>query len=153
MEYTPSEVIGMIKTYKKDQETYERLKAEFNIGVTTGVDAPKYGIEASMPGTNSISDPTHNMAISLMNDPQIIKNMERKIKFINDRSIRLYKDQHMQVFVLRINGYVSKHIGETIGVTRTRVQNIINEIAQLMCKSEEEYILYCNKKGIKPKFN
>lgn len=151
MQYTPSKVMGLMKDFKKDLEIYERVKEDFKIGVPTGASAPKYGIEAAMPSGNGTSDPTFQTAQSLMENPKIIRDLRANIEFISERSKRIYKPQHQIVFTLRIQGCTCKYIADKIGnIGVSRVSNILNEIAQLMCKSDEEYKLYCKKNKITP---
>lgn len=146
--YEPKQVINMLKTYNDDVHTLKCLVEEYNDSMEPGADAMAYGTDAIMPKGNSISDPTFKKAKRLMKNNNVIHNLEQKIAFIDNNAYKLHKDQHIIVFALRIQGHTCQYIADTLRVKRTRVQNIINEIAQVMCKSNEEYKQYKQKHDI-----
>ncbi|ATH60207.1 hypothetical protein [Staphylococcus nepalensis] len=148
MIYEPKQVINMLKTYNDDVHTLKCLVEEYNDSMEPGADAMAYGTDAIMPKGNSISDPTFKKAKRLMKNNNVIHNLEQKIAFIDNNAYKLHKDQHIIVFALRIQGHTCQYIADTLRVKRTRVQNIINEIAQVMCKSNEEYKQYKQKHDI-----
>ena len=148
MIYEPKQVINMLKTYNDDVHTLQCLVEEYNNGVETGAGAMAYGEDAMMPKGNGVSDPTFKKAKQLMRSNNVIQNLEQKIAFVDNNSYKLHKDQHIIVFALRIQGHTCQYIADTVSVKRTRVQNIINEIAQIMCKSDEEYKQYKQKHDI-----
>ncbi|MEB5628454.1 hypothetical protein [Staphylococcus capitis] len=151
MEYTPKEVIGMLRTYSKDVEMRDRLKREYEADRnTTSVSAAQYGIESIMPRGNGVSNPTQRAAEHLLIQDGALRRVQKKIDFVDERSKRIHKNQHIVTLVLRTEGYTCQYIANILDVKRTRVQNIINEMAQLMCKDDEEYRIYCNKKKIAP---
>lgn len=151
MSYTPKQVITMIKEYDDNIKLYNRLVREQNEDrEQIGVQASKFGIESTMPHANTISNPTQKAAERLLIKDGTIERTKKKIDFIDKRSKRIHKNQHIVAIALRTQGFTSKYIGRILEVGRTRVQNIINEAAQLMCKNEEEYKLYCAKKKITP---
>lgn len=150
-EYTPKDVIGMLRTYSKDVEMRDRLTHECEQERnTSSVGSAQYGIESTMPHGNGISNPTQKAAEQLLLKDGALKRVQAKIDFIDERSKRVHKNQHIVTLVLRTEGYTCQYIANILNVKRTRVQNIINEMAQLMCKNDEEYRLYCAKKNIKP---
>lgn len=151
MSYKPKEVITMIKDYEENVRLYNRLMREQNEDrEQIGVQASKFGIESTMPHANTISNPTQKAAERLLIKEGMIERTKKKIDFIDKRSKRIHKNQHIVTIALRTQGFTSAHIGRILDVSRTRVQNIVNEVAQLMCKNEEEYKLYCAKKNITP---
>lgn len=154
MEYTPKEVITMIREYNENLNFYRTLMAEqMNDREYVTISAAQYGEESIMPRADTISNPTHKAAERLLLQDGTLQRTARKLEFIDERSKRIHKNQHIVTFALRTQGYTCEYIGGILNVKRTRVQNIINEIAQLMCKDEEEYRLYCKKKKINPIFN
>lgn len=146
--YEPKQVINMLKTYHDDVHTLKCLVEEYNDSMEPGAGAMTYGTDAMMPKGNGISDPTFLKAKKLMKNNNVIHNLEQKIAFIDNNAYKLHKDQHIIVFALRIQGHTCQYIAGTLRVQRTRVQNIINEIAQVMCKSDEEYRQYKEKHDI-----
>ncbi|HDP5827258.1 TPA: hypothetical protein P6V00_001453 [Staphylococcus aureus] len=154
MEYTPKEVIAMLREYNENLSLYQSLKAEQNINREhINLSAAQYGEESIMPRADSISNPTQKAAERLLIQDGTLNRTLKKLQFIDERSKRIHKNQHIVTFVLRTQGHTSQYIAGVLCVSRTRVQNIINEIAQLMCKDEEEYRLYCKKKKINPVIN
>ena len=150
-EYTPKDVIGMLRTYSKDVEMRDRLTHEYEQERnTSSVGAAQYGLESVMPHGNGVSNPTQKAAEQLLLKDGALKRVQAKIDFIDERSKRVHKNQHIVTLVLRTEGYTCQYIANILNVKRTRVQNIINEMAQLMCKNDEEYRLYCAKKKITP---
>ncbi|TXD08231.1 hypothetical protein FAF33_007045 [Staphylococcus haemolyticus] len=150
-EYTPKDVIGMMRTYSDDIKMRDRLKREYeeerNV---SSVSAAQYGIESVMPHGNGVSNPTQKAAEQLLLQYGALERVQAKIDFIDERSKRIHKNQHIVTLALRLEGETCQYIANILEVKRTRVQNIINEMAQLMCKNDEEYRLYCAKKNINP---
>ncbi|MCQ9290684.1 hypothetical protein [Staphylococcus hyicus] len=145
MQYRPKQVIGMLKTYKDDKDTLEKLTAEFDNNNTCGEGVAQYGTDAAMPRGNNISDPTFQRARDLLTSNNVIRNLENRVEFIESNQHKLIKDKHVIVFVLRIQGHTCDYIGQTLLVSRTQVHNYINEIAQIFCKTDEEYEEYKRK--------
>lgn len=153
MEYTPKQVIGMLRTYHKDIEMRDRLKAEYMLERNeTAVSAAQYGPQSALPKGNGISNPTQRTAEHLLIKSGTVDRLQKKIDFVDKRSKRVHKNQHIVTLALRLEGQTCQYIANILEVKRTRVQNIINEIAQLMCKDDEEYRLYCAKKNITPRY-
>ncbi|MCY1583331.1 hypothetical protein NW133_07290 [Staphylococcus pettenkoferi] len=151
MDYTPKQVITMLREYNDDLNFYRTLLKEYEEESNVShINATQYGIESTMPHTNTISNPTQKAAERLLIQDGALKRTKDKLDFIDKRSKRIHKNQHIVTFALRTQGYTCKYIASILNVKRTRVQNIINEIAQLMCKDDEEYRLYCKKKKINP---
>ena len=154
MEYTPKEVITMLREYNENLDVYRSLMSEkINEREYITISAAQYGEESIMPRADTISNPTQKAAERLLLQDGTLQRIARKLEFIDERSKRIHKNQHIVTFALRTQGYTCEYIGGILNVKRTRVQNIINEIAQLMCKDEEEYRIYCKKKKINPVFN
>lgn len=141
----------MLRDYNDDLNFYNTLMAEQQQerNLIT-VSAMQYGEESIMPKANTISNPTQKAAERLLINDGSLNRTAKKLQFIDERSKRLHRNQQIVTFALRTQGYTCKYIGGILNVSRTRVQNIINEIAQLMCKSEEDYRIYCKKKKISP---
>ena len=153
LEYTPKQVIGMLRTYHKDIEMRNRLIAEYTSERNeTSVSAAQYGLQSVLPKGNGISNPTQRAAEHLLIKDGTIAKLQKKIDFVDTRSKRVHKNQHIVTLALRLEGHTCQYIANILEVKRTRVQNIINEIAQLMCKDDKEYRLYCAKKNIKPRY-
>jgi len=154
VEYTPKEVITMLREYNENLDVYRSLMSEkINEREYITISAAQYGEESIMPRADTISNPTQKAAERLLLQDGTLQRIARKLEFIDERSKRIHKNQHIVTFALRTQGYTCEYIGGILNVKRTRVQNIINEIAQLMCKDEEEYRIYCKKKKINPVFN
>lgn len=154
MEYTPKEVITMLREYNENLNFYRTLMSEqMNEREHITIGAAQYGEESIMPRADTISNPTQKAAERLLLQDGTLQRTARKLEFIDERAKRIHKNQHIVTFALRTQGYTCEYIGGILNVKRTRVQNIINEIAQLMCKDEEEYRLYCKKKKINPVIN
>lgn len=151
MNYTPKDIIRMLREYDEYMRTYHNLKKEqASNREHINVNAMQYGVESIMPKANVISNPTQRAAEQLLLQDGVLENTIEKIHFIDERAKRLHKNQHIVTFALRTQGHTCEYIASILSVGRTRVQNIINEMAQLMCKDEQEYRLYCKKKKIKP---
>ena len=103
-----------------------------------------------MPHGNGVSNPTQKATEQLLLQYGALERVQAKIDFIDERSKRIHKNQHIVTLALRLEGETCQYIANIFEVKRTRVQNIINEMAQLMCKNDEEYRLYCAKKNINP---
>lgn len=151
MIYTPKQVITMLREYNENMNLYNTLmKEQEDEREVISIKAAQYGEESIMPRGNGVSNPTQQAAERLLIQDGVLKQTADKLKFIDERAQRIHKNQHIVTFTLRTQGYTCEYIGGILNVKRTRVQNIINEIAQLMCKSDEEYHLYCKKKKITP---
>lgn len=144
----------MLREYNENLNFYRTLMSEqMNEREHITIGAAQYGEESIMPRADTISNPTQKAAERLLLQDGTLQRTARKLEFIDERAKRIHKNQHIVTFALRTQGYTCEYIGGILNVKRTRVQNIINEIAQLMCKDEEEYRLYCKKKKINPVIN
>lgn len=153
MGYTPKEVITMLREYKDDVNFYNTLMAELHEDRNViSIGAMQYGEESIMPKADNVSNPTQRAAERLLIKDGTLLRTAKKLQFVNQRSKRLHKNQHIVTFALRTQGYTCQYIAGILNVKRTRVQNIINEIAQLMCKTDEDYRIYCKKKKLTPRF-
>lgn len=145
MQYSPKQVIGMLRTYNDDKKTIERLFATQENIHTTGEGVAQYGTDATMPKANNVSDPTFQRARDLLLSNNVIRNLQNRVEFIESNQHKLIKDKHTIVFVLRIQGHTCEYIGKTLHVSRPHVHNYINEIAQIFCMTEDEYKEYQRK--------
>ena len=149
-DYTTKEVLTMIRGYNRDVDLLNKLLAERDSDdMRQSVGVAQYG-NTTMTFSNSFNSPTEKQALKIMADNGVIGNCKKHISFIDERSKRIYKPKHKIAFSLCINGYETMEIAEKLRIGRTGVQNILNEIAQLMAKDENEYILYCKRKKIDP---
>lgn len=149
MQYSPKQVIGMLRTYNDDKKTIERLFATQENIHTTGEGVAQYGTDAAMPKANNVSDPTFQRARDLLLSNNVIRNLQNRVEFIESNQHKLIKDKHIIVFVLRIQGHTCEYIGKTLHVSRPHVHNYINEIAQIFCMTEDEYKEYQRKQLVK----
>ncbi|EGQ3989913.1 hypothetical protein GC011_04915 [Staphylococcus pseudintermedius] len=145
MQYSPKQVINMMKRYNENKKTLARLKAIYDKEVTTGEGVAQYGDDASMPKSKNVSDPTFKRAKQLMESNNIVANLQNKVDFIENNADKLIKDRHIIVFTLRIQGHTCEYIGDVLTTSRQTVHTTINEIAQVLCKSDEEYEAYKQK--------
>lgn len=133
--YDVSEILNMLKTYYKDYQAYIRL-----LNDRQSVDSiliANYNDEPVSSKTNKINDPVYNIVNSRMSGNLVEENLKKRIAFINDHTKYVIDDKLVIVMSLRIKGLTCKDIAHIIGVGRTRVQNMLHEIALTIYQNQK----------------
>ncbi|WP_192978090.1 hypothetical protein [Mammaliicoccus vitulinus] len=117
----------MLKTYYKDYQAYLRLIIDKQYMDSTSISS--YGDEPTTSKTNVITDPVFNIVNKRISGNIVEDKLMKRITFINENSKCVTDDKLIIVMSLRIKGLACKDIARIIGVGRTRVQNMLHEIA------------------------
>lgn len=139
MSYTRREVLGMMKEYKNYHEMLERL-AEDKMEDVDSTRISNYGIGASMPNGNRISDRVFMAVNDMFKDDKVAHNLKSKIEYINSHADCIEDYKLKVVFTLRVRGMTLKEIGKVFGVGGTRIGNMLHEIAELMLEADKEKV-------------
>lgn len=125
--YDVSEILNMLKTYYKDYQAYLILINDKQYMDSTSISS--YGDEPTTSKTNVITDPVFNIVNKRISGNIVEDKLMKRITFINENSKCVTDDKLIIVMSLRIKGLACKDIARIIGVGRTRVQNMLHEIA------------------------
>ena len=129
MTYSIDEIVTMIKDFKNNINVYQYLIEEEE-SLTNNITRKYESIGGG--SSNTVADPTFAFVNKRIKSDKVSERIYQKIKFIEDKSQFIKKDHHWITLDKRLKGYTCQEIGDLIGVGRTRVHNIIKEIATIM---------------------
>ncbi len=129
MTYSVEEIITMIKEFRNNINVYHNLIAEEE---SLNYNTTKEYTTVGGGSKNVAPDPTFAFVNKKIRNDKVAERIYHKIKFIEDKSQYIEKDQHWIVLEKRLKGYTCQEIGDFIGVVRTRINNITRDIATIM---------------------
>lgn len=122
--YNTRKILEIMKDYHVNTQAIKAHKKDY-----ASVGVGKYGIEATMPRANTISNPVENEAIRQMEDVKHFANIQTDIKYLDDRLHRV-PNKYKYILGLRLLGYSVTDIQESIGKSRGYVHNRLIRIAK-----------------------
>lgn len=131
-EYTTEQIARMIKEYQTNVRAVAKLRKEY-IEDVCGASIAQYGIEATMPKSQGqTSDPVLREVQRLMRQDTVIAKYERKVLYIQNRWDRITDEKQAMIFNQVLSGASFEAIAKTMEVSRQRIHQIVNEIAELL---------------------
>ena len=126
VKYTTERVVNIIKSYH-DTVKYindilqERFKS---VGVT------QYGIDAIMPKSNNISNPTQKQMFDNLKALEHVTKKVSDIKYINDRLYRIVDERDAIIMYQLMSGKSQVDIARFLNISQSAVNQRIYKIAQ-----------------------
>lgn len=139
MSYTTTDILEMIRDYKKNHEILQRL-AEDRMEDVDSTRISNYGIGASMPNGNRVSDRVFMAVNDMFKDDRVAHNLKSNIEYINSHAEYVEDYKLKVVFTLRVRGMTLKEIGKIMGVGTSRIGNMLHEIAEIMLEVDKEKV-------------
>lgn len=132
MTYTTEQIARMIKEYQTNVRAVAKLRKEY-IEDVCGASIAQYGIEATLPKPQGqTSDPVLREVQRLMRQDSVIAKYERKVLYIQNRWDRITDERQAMIFNQVLSGTSIESVSETMGLSRQRIHQIVNEIAELL---------------------
>lgn len=132
MTYTTEQIARMIKEYQTNVRAVAKLRREY-IDDVCGASIAQYGIEATMPKPQGqTSDPVLREVQRLMRQDSVIAKYEQKVLYIQNRWERVTDERQAMIFNQVLTGTSFEVISETMNLSRQRIHQIVNEIAELL---------------------
>lgn len=123
--YTVKKILSIINSYHVNIENAKDLSREMrSVGVS------QYGIESTIPKSNTISNVVEKEAIRQMNMSSFFAEMMTDIKYLQDRWGRITDEQDAIILSMRLSGYSVSVISERVKVSRKTVYLRLEDIAR-----------------------
>lgn len=126
--------VARFKNIEEMKKEYPREVWEAVIGISTS----KYGVEATLPKSTDISDPTAREAQKLLREYERIKRYEKKLKRIDEAVATITDERERAVAEAIMDGERLYMIAQQIGVSRTTVyelrKSVIRKLAIYLYK-------------------
>ena len=107
-----------------------RLREELST-VNSSVTAA-YGLQASMPKSNETSDSTAREVIQRDRRHRTLKKFEKKVRFIEERSVCVRDDREIAVLNCMLDGMSIVAISQHMGFSERKVYHIKDDIVKSM---------------------
>lgn len=132
MTYSTKQVLTLIKEYQKNVKAIAHLRKEYLESICGG-NIAQYGIESSMPkAVGQTSDPVFKEVNRLLKQDKVIQRFENKVKYIQNRWDRVTDETQEVILSQVLSGTSYEYIAETMGISKQRVHQIINDIAIIL---------------------
>lgn len=123
--YDIPKVLEIIRNYHHNINYIRDMSRDYaSVGVS------QYGIEASLPKGNNITDAVANEALRQIEMTGYFADIMTDIKYIQDRWDRVTDEKEAQVLNLRLSGLSASEIGQVIGCSERNVNKILRQVAQ-----------------------
>lgn len=132
MTYSTKQVLTMIKEYQKNVKAIAHLRKEYLESICGG-NIAQYGIESTMPkAVGQTSDPVFREVTRLLKQDKVIAKFEMKVEYIQNRWDRVTDETQEIILSQVLSGTSYVYIAETMGISKTRVNQIMNDIAKIL---------------------
>lgn len=130
--YSTEKIMDLINNYpyyiSRLKELNSQYQSEIGGGMTT-----QYGIESAMPKAQGMnSNPVENDVMRRKKMDKEITRLENKARYIQNRWDRITDERMALVFNLRLNGMTYRTIAFDLGISKSRVHQVMDEICELL---------------------
>ena len=123
--YSINKILQIIKYYHINIKNMKELQIEArSVGVS------QYGVEASLPKGNKISNVIEQEVIRQIENTKFWSDMATDIKYIQDRLHRVTDEQEAKALHLRLDGYSVVDIAKLLGIERAHVYRLLRNVAR-----------------------
>src|SRR5699024_8602149 len=95
-----------------------------------------YGIEATLPKSNQISDTVAEEAMRLIRGDSMFQLVESNVKYIQSRLDSVEDEEDAIILSLRLSGYTVKEIADLHSVTSRTIHRRLKDIAKMIQEYE-----------------
>lgn len=133
MKMSPYQLDKLLSDYHWMVSTIKELKNELQeIAASTA----QYGIEASMPKANSVSDPIFNEYLRREKHIKRIKKYEQNISIVQSLVDKIQGDREAEVLFWILEGRSMRWIGKHMGLSHVAIANIKTSIIEKMLEED-----------------
>jgi len=129
------DIENALRDYNWMTKEINRLREELNI-INNSVTAA-YGIQASMPKANTISDSTSREVIQRERKHKALTKFEKKVNFIENRSLYITDDRELTILNCLLTGMSIVAISQHMGFSERKVYSIKDDIVKKMMENAE----------------
>ena len=129
------DIENALKDYHWMVKEIARLREELNTSNASVTAA--YGIEATLPKGNDISDPTGRECLQRDRKHRTLKKFEDKVTFIENNANCITDDRELTVFNCLLDGMSIVAISQHMGFSERRVYNIKDDIVKNLKNNAE----------------
>lgn len=122
--YTVPKILEIIKEYRSKMDWIKEVDRDIkSVGVA------QYGIEASLPKSNSVSSAVEKEALRQIENNVVFSSILTDIKYVQQRWDRVTSERDAQVLSLRLDGYKATDIAQVMNMERSNVHRVLKRIA------------------------
>lgn len=122
--YNTTKILDIIKMYNHNKKLLAEYKKQYaSVGVT------QYGIESTLPRASGNSDITANAALQQVASDRYYADIQTDIKYLEDRWDRITEEEDAEILHLRLQGYSSRDIAVTLGISKGTIHRRLRGIA------------------------
>lgn len=130
------EIENALRDYNWMTKEVTRLTEELK-GVNAKLTA-QYGIEATMPKSDGVSNPTETEYISKERKQKTLDKFKKKIEFIGTHSSCIEDDRQLTVLNCMLDGMSIVSISQHMGFSERKIYTIKDEIVRNMKENAEK---------------
>lgn len=124
--------MDLINNYPYYISRLKELNSQYQSEIGGGMTA-QYGIESAMPKAQGMnSNPVENDVMRRKKMDKEITRLENKARYIQNRWDRITDERMALVFNLRLNGMTYRTIAFDLGISKSRVHQVMDEICELL---------------------
>lgn len=125
--YTVDKVLSIINSYHINVNNVREISREMaSVGVS------QYGIESSMPKSNTISNVVEKEAMRQLEMSTFFADMITDMKYLQDRWDRVTEETEAQILAMRLSGYSATDISMRLKMSRKNVYLKLRNIARII---------------------
>lgn len=130
--YSTEKIMDLINNYPYYISRLKELNSQYQSEIGGGMTA-QYGIESAMPKAQGMnSNPVENDVMRRKKMDKEITRLENKARYIQNRWDRITDERMALVFNLRLNGMTYRTIAFDLGISKSRVHQVMDEICELL---------------------
>ena len=130
--YSTEKIMDLINNYPYYISRLKELNSQYQSEIGGGITA-QYGIESAMPKAQGMnSNPVENDVMRRKKMDKEITRLENKARYIQNRWDRITDERMALVFNLRLNGMTYRTIAFDLGISKSRVHQVMDEICELL---------------------
>ena len=130
--YSTEKIMDLINNYPYYISRLKELNSQYQSEIGGGITA-QYGIESAMPKAQGMnSNPVENNVMRRKKMDKEITRLENKARYIQNRWDRITDERMALVFNLRLNGMTYRTIAFDLGISKSRVHQVMDEICELL---------------------
>lgn len=130
--YSTEKIMDLINNYPYYISRLKELNSQYQSEIGGGMTA-QYGIESAMPKAQGMnSNPVENDVMRRKKMDKEITRLENKARYIQNRWDRITDERMALVFNLRLNGMTYRTIAFDLGISKSRIHQVMDEICELL---------------------
>lgn len=124
--YTTKKVLEIIENYQLYKSNLSSSREYASVGVS------QYGIEATLPKGNNISNVVELEAIRGIEELPYFAAIRTDVKYLDDRLGRVTDNLDIEILGLRLEGMTVRDIAAVTGYSKTHIHRKLVKIAEII---------------------